>query len=330
VADPLPIRSVTPPGEAILARETMPARETISARAASLPVLIKASVEHALDDAFPSATIGPARLVEAMRYGLLAPAKRVRGVLTCLVARQFGADPKQAASMAVAIEMVHAASLVLDDLPCMDDAAIRRGRPAAHRIYGEDTAVLAAVGLMNQAYGCLARDADLPAELRTQLSANLADAIGANGLVGGQEQDMREAGRIETVADVELMHARKTGILFQLAAEAGARIARASEAQALDMRAFGARLGLAFQTYDDVLDAHATIEIAGKDVGKDSAKVTVVTLLGVGRAKAHADAHVAAALAHLEAAGGDVAPTTAFVRSLIDQLVARAPRISGG
>ncbi len=297
---------------------------------ASLPVLIKAAVEHKLEDALPASTPGPARLVEAMRYGLLAPAKRVRGILTCLVARQFGIDPKLAETMAASIEMVHAASLILDDLPCMDDAAIRRGRPAAHKIYGEDTAVLAAVGLMNHAFLCVARDVVLADRLRGQLASALAEAIGPNGLVGGQEQDLREAGRIDTVSDVEVMHARKTGILFTLAAEAGARIADATETQVLHMRDFGAKLGLAFQTYDDVLDAYATIEIAGKDVGQDTSKVTVVTLLGVGRAKAHADAHVAVALAHLEAAGGDVGPTAGFVRHLIDQLVARAPRISGG
>jgi geranylgeranyl diphosphate synthase, type II len=301
-----------------------------SARAASLLVLIKAAVEHKLDDALPATSIGPPRLVEAMRYALLAPAKRVRGVLACLVARQFGADPARAEAMAAAIEMVHAASLVLDDLPCMDDATVRRGRPATHTIYGEDTAVLAAVGLMNHAYLVVARDGVVSNDLRGRLITDLAEAIGPNGLVGGQEQDMREAGLIETVADVEVMHARKTGILFTLAAQSGALLADATDVQAMNMRQFGAKLGLAFQTYDDVLDAHATIEIAGKDVGKDTAKITVVTLLGVGRAKAHADAHVAAALAHLEAAGGDIAPTVAFVRGLVEQLAARAPRISGG
>ena len=126
------------------------------------------------------------------------------------------------------------------------------------------------------------------------------------------------------------MHARKTGVLFALAADGGARIGHAGEFAARNMRAFGANLGLAFQTYDDVLDAHSTIELAGKDVGQDGKKVTVVTLLGVGRAKAHADQRVAEALAQLEAAGGDIAPIMLFVRGLIEQLAARAPRISGG
>lgn len=299
-------------------------------RAQSLMVLLKAAVDHRLDVLLPASSPGPVRLVEAMRYGLLSPAKRVRGVLTCLSARQFGCDPAAAETFAAAIELVHAASLILDDLPCMDDAAVRRGRPACHKIYGEDTATLAAVGLMNHAFQCVAGDAALPDPLRVDLAARLARAIGPDGLTGGQEQDLRETGEIQAVADVERMHARKTGVLFALAAEGGARVGAAGEATAQDMRAFGAKLGLAFQTYDDVLDAHSTIEIAGKDVGQDASKVTVVTLLGVGRAKAHADQRVAEALAHLTAAGGDIGPTLAFVHGLVDQLNARAPRISGG
>jgi geranylgeranyl diphosphate synthase type II len=299
-------------------------------RSASLPVLLKADVERSLDASLPIAQRGPPRLIEAMRYGLLAPAKRVRGVLTCLAARQFGADPRTGLSLAAGIEMVHAASLVLDDLPCMDDAAVRRGRPACHKVYGEDTASLAAIGLMNEAFRVVVSDAALSAAQRTRLAAALADAIGPNGLVGGQEQDLRDASRLHTVADVETMHARKTGILFALAAEGGALVGGATAASVVHMRDFGAKLGLAFQTYDDVLDAVATIEDAGKDVGQDGAKVTVVSLLGIPRAKAHADTRVAEALAHLTAAGGDVAPTQAFVTGLIDQLTARAPRISGG
>jgi geranylgeranyl diphosphate synthase, type II len=293
-------------------------------------VLLKAAVDHRLDTLLPASMVGPQRLVEAMRYSLLSPAKRARGVLACLTARQFGCDPVQAETFAGAIEMVHAASLILDDLPCMDDAELRRGRPACHRIYGEDTATLAAIALMNQAFQCVASDAGCAAGVRVDLAARLATAIGPNGLTGGQEQDLRDAADLQTVADVEVMHLRKTGVLFGLAAEGGARIGASGDAAAQHMRAFGDKLGVAFQTYDDVLDAHSTIEIAGKDVGQDTSKVTVVTLLGVGRAKAHADSRVAEALAHLEAAGGDIAPTAAFVHGLIDQLAARAPRISGG
>jgi geranylgeranyl diphosphate synthase, type II len=304
--------------------------EPAGQRAASLPVLIKASLERALDDALPSNTVGPTRLVEAMRYGLLAPAKRVRGILACLAARQFGAAPEAAHGVAVAIEMVHAASLILDDLPCMDDAMLRRGRPACHKIYGEDTASLAAVGLMNQATLNLARETSLPPALRVNLIRDLSAAIGTDGLVGGQEQDMREAGLAETVADVEAMHRRKTGVLFSLAAGTGAQIGNAGDAASSHMQAFGAALGLAFQTYDDVLDVHATVETAGKDVGQDARKVTVVTLLGVGRAKDRADQHIADALKHLTDAGGDIGPTAQFVAHLVDHLAARAPRISGG
>jgi geranylgeranyl diphosphate synthase type II len=295
-----------------------------------LLVLIKADLERALDTLLPASTRGPQRLVEAMRYALLAPAKRVRGVLACLAAHQFGMEPQRAHAVAAAIEMVHAASLVLDDLPCMDDAALRRGRPACHRIYGEDTASLAAIGLMNQAFVVISGDPSLSERAKAALVAKLGAAIGPDGLVGGQEQDLREMGHIQSVADVEVMHGRKTGVLFALASEAGALVGGARDAQIEAMRQFGAKIGLAFQTYDDVLDAHATIESAGKDVGQDDSKVTVVSLLGTLRAKAHADTRIKEALDHLTAAGGDIGPTATFVHGLVEHLTARAPRISGG
>jgi geranylgeranyl diphosphate synthase, type II len=307
-----------------------PPAEPASQRAAALPVMTKVALEHALDAALAVSTVGPPRLVEAMRFSLLAPAKRVRGVLACLVARQFGQQPEAAHGIAVAIEMVHAASLILDDLPSMDDATVRRGQPACHKVYGEDTASLAAVGLMTHATLNLARDQTLAAQLRVGLIGDLASAIGADGLVGGQEQDLREGALAKTITDVETMHRRKTAVLFSLAAQAGARIAEAGDSATQHMHAFGDALGLAFQTYDDVLDANATLETAGKDVGQDANKVTAVTLLGVKRARARADAHVVRALAHLNAAGGDVTPTAQYVTSLIEQLANRAPKISGG
>jgi geranylgeranyl diphosphate synthase, type II len=306
-----------------------------SSRAAALPVAIKAALEQALDRALPitGPDHGPTRLLEAMRFSLLAPAKRVRGILSCLAAQQFGGAQDAAHGIAVAIEMVHAASLILDDLPCMDNAAMRRGRPACHKMYGEDTASLAAVGLMSQATLHLARDANIAPALRVRLIADLAHAIGNDGLIGGQEQDLHEArlgGTGVSVVHVEAMHRRKTGVLFSLAAEAGALVVGANEGASRHMHGFGAALGLAFQTYDDLLDVHATMEAAGKDVGQDASKVTVVTLLGVQRARARANAHVTEALAHLQAAGGDGGPTISFVKGLIDQLAARAPKISGG
>lgn len=299
-------------------------------RAQSQAVFLKAAVDRRLDALLPATTAGPVRLIEAMRYSLLSPAKRARGVLTCLAARQFGCDPARAETFAAAIEMVHAASLILDDLPCMDDAELRRGRPACHRVYGEDTSTLAAIALMSRAFECVSADDGCPRDVRAGLAARLATAIGPLGLTGGQEQDLREASEVQTLADVERIHLRKTGVLFGLAAEGGATIAGAAEPTVVHMRAFGDILGTAFQTYDDVLDGHSTIEIAGKDVSQDGSKVTIVGLLGVARARTHADARIAEALGHLEAAGGDIAPTVTFVRGLIAHLAARVPRISGG
>jgi geranylgeranyl diphosphate synthase, type II len=284
---------------------------------------IKARVEQHLETLLPPGLAGPERLIEAMQYSLLSPAKRARAILTVLSALQFGAAPGAADTAAAAIEMVHAASLILDDLPSMDNAALRRGKATNHRVFGEDTAILAAVGLMNHAYQCVASDAALTADCRTELVAILTRSIGNDGLVGGQEQDMREAGSYTSAADVTLMHGRKTGALFAAAAEAGACVAGVTAARRAAMAEFGMRVGLAFQTYDDLLDAHAPLHVAGKDIGQDAAKVTLITLLGRPGAEAAARDHVAAAEAALQRAGGDTALIVAFVGRLVASLQSR-------
>lgn len=287
------------------------------------PAALKSRLEARLEVMLPPVAHGPGRLVEAMHYALLAPAKRARGVLAVLAVRQFGGDPAHGLTTAGAIEMVHAASLVLDDLPCMDDAALRRGRPACHRVYGEDTATLAAVALMNQAFQVLVTDPALAGPVRLELARRLAEVIGPDGLTGGQEEDLRNGGNGLTAAAVEGIHLRKTAVLFGLAAEAGARIAGADGAAIAAMRAFGDDVGTAFQSLDDLLDAEASPAAAAKDVGKDAGKATLVTLLGRDGAVARVDGLVARGLAHLAAAGGDHAATGGYVQRIIDELVAR-------
>jgi geranylgeranyl diphosphate synthase, type II len=239
----------------------------------------------------------PARLAEAMRYSLLAPAKRARAVLAQLTAMHLGAAPAHAMSAAIALEMVHASSLILDDLPSMDDATLRRGRATCHRVYGDATAILAAVALMNRAFEVVAADDTLAPTARVAIVAKLASSIGPDGLTGGQEGDLHGDAAAADVAAVEWIHARKTGALFAAAAAMGALVAGASGETVKQMEEFGMRLGLAFQAYDDLLDVSAAAETVGKDVARDGQKATLVRLLGLEPARTAADAQMRAALA---------------------------------
>ena len=246
----------------------------------------------------------PAVLRDAISYTLLSPGKRLRPTLTLLAAEHFGrADPDGARAAALdagcAIEMVHAASLILDDLPCMDDAAVRRGRPTCHLRFGEDMAVLAAVALLNQAYATLAAAPGLPAATRLSLVAQLSAAVGLDGLVAGQARDLRERASVDDAAPLHDINRQKTGVLFVAAVEAGAAAAGATGARLDGARAFAAALGEAFQILDDLMDATATPAAAGKDVRQDGKKPTVVSLVGAEAARAEMRRKLDAALDHL-------------------------------
>jgi geranylgeranyl diphosphate synthase, type II len=242
-----------------------------------------------------------------MRHSLLAPGKRVRALLLILAAKQFGAEEESALASACAVEMVHAASLILDDLPAMDNATLRRGLPANHRVFGEATAILAAIALMNRAFGVIAEDRDLTDAARVRLSEILSYAIGSDGLVAGQEADLKWQPVAATRKDVELVHARKTAALFSAATEMGAVVAGINGADAQRMRDFGKRLGLAFQVLDDLLDVLAAREQAGKDVGRDAGKPSMVRTVGLEEAQREAREHIdgaASLIAHANGARG--------------------------
>ncbi len=279
---------------------------------------LRALVECRLDALTPGGP-APRRLADAMRHSLLAPAKRARAILTILTAGHFGGGAHDALDAACALEMVHASSLILDDLPAMDDAALRRGLPTCHRAFGEATAVLAAIALMNRGFGVISDDASLPPDRRVQAVSILARSIGTDGLTGGQEGDLH--GIELTGADgVTWIHARKTGALFAAATEIGAVVAGRRDRRAA-MQAFGMNLGLAFQGYDDLLDVSAASTVVGKDTGRDGDKATLVKLIGFEAALAQADAQMQAALSHVpDLAAGDgmlvgyVAGLTALMR----------------
>lgn len=278
---------------------------------------LRRQTEQRLSELTPGGP-APARLGDAMRYSVLAPAKRARAVLTQLTAMHWGADANRALSGAVALEMVHASSLILDDLPSMDDATLRRGRAACHRVYGEDTSILAAIALMNRAFEVVATDDTLDASVRVRIVAILARSIGPDGLSGGQEGDLHTDATGATVATIEWIHARKTGALFAAATAIGSLVAGADDGNVTRMEEFGMRLGLSFQAYDDLLDVSAAAAAVGKDVSRDGDKATLVRLLGLEGARANADAQMQAALCCIP----NLDHSPRYLRRYVDELLA--------
>jgi len=273
-------------------------------------------VERRLPGLLPAEDERPESVHRAMRYAALGAGKRVRPVLTLAVAELFGAGDEEAAvDVACAVELVHASSLVLDDLPSMDDAELRRGRPTVHRAFGESTAVLAAFGLLNLAFQRLADSAQrlrLTRYASEDLVHHLADAIGTGGLIGGQTLDLESTPADLDLDRLEYVHSHKTGALFLAAAELGAMAADARRRDLESVGRYAKNLGLAFQIEDDLLDALATPEETGKDVRKDAGKTTFVSLLGVDGARALADELLAFAIDSLEPLGRRADPLRAL------------------
>jgi len=214
-----------------------------------------------------------------MAYSLHAPSKRVRPVLTMLAAEICGGSAARAVAAGAAIEMVHTASLILDDLPSMDNAELRRGRPSNHVAFGEAIAILAAFGLLNFAFGTIARAYEPP--MPAKLSALLADAVGVDGLIGGQAADLLATDQEIGFDLLERIHRGKTGALFNASAVAGALTAGADATSIASLSAFAKNLGLAFQIIDDLLDVEGDPAATGKAVKKDARKTTFVSFSGV-------------------------------------------------
>ena len=225
-----------------------------------------------------------ADLQEAMEYSLMAGGKRVRPVLTLECCRLCGGDPERALPFACGVEMVHTYSLIHDDLPCMDDDDLRRGRPTNHRVYGEATAVLAGDGLLTAAFQMLTARRDLlsPEQMAEGVDC-LSRAAGPSGMVGGQVLDMAGEGHSLSLAEVEELQRLKTGALIAAAAEMGCIVAGGTQEQRQAVRHYAERLGLAFQVRDDILDVVGDEATLGKPIGSDarSEKTTFVTLKGL-------------------------------------------------
>ncbi|HWT10043.1 MAG TPA: farnesyl diphosphate synthase [Roseomonas sp.] len=285
--------------------------DTIPAPAEALRVAMAEAatdIDLALDMLIPPSEGAEARLFDAMSYASIGGGKRLRGFLVLECARQFGVGRNTALRTAAAIEMLHAYSLVHDDLPCMDDDDLRRGKPTVHKAFDEATAVLAGDALQANAFYVLAEpDSHADPAVRAELCRGLARAAGPRGMCGGQMMDMlaEAAGEPLEEAEIGRLQMLKTGKLIEFAAEAGAILGKAPMQMRHALAAYGRDLGAAFQIADDLLDATASPEEAGKRTGKDAAagKATLVGLLGVDRARAQMERLAAQAAAHLDALG---------------------------
>ncbi|NKC29901.1 polyprenyl synthetase family protein [Falsiroseomonas selenitidurans] len=267
-----------------------------------------AEIDTALELLLPPAEGPEAPLLAAMRYAAIGGGKRLRGFLVLEGARQFGVSRQAALRVAAAIEMLHAYSLVHDDLPAMDDDDLRRGKPTLHRAFDEATAIIAGDALQAQAFAVLA-DEDTHADpaVRVELVRCLARAAGARGMCGGQMLDMLAEAATEPLdeAHVGRLQLLKTGRLIEFSAEAGAVLGKAPAPQRHALAAYGRDIGAAFQIADDLLDATASADETGKRTGKDAAagKATLLGILGLERARMQAERLVEQAVGHLDSFG---------------------------
>ena len=262
------------------------------------------------------------RVAEAMRYAVFAGGKRLRPFLVLEGAALFGAPPEGARRAAAAIEALHTYSLVHDDLPCMDDDDLRRGRPTTHRRFDEATAVLAGDALLTLSFEVLADPAThASAEVRARLVTRLAQAGGSEGMIGGQMVDMLAPERRYGADEVALLQRMKTGALFAFSAEAGAVLAQAGSEAEARMRRYAHDFGFAFQIADDLIDALGDEATAGKAVGKDAeqGKATLVSLWGVERARAEARRLAERAAATLDGFGAEGDALRALPFMLLDR-----------
>jgi farnesyl diphosphate synthase len=282
---------------------------------------VQGEVERALNEFLPEASVSPAHLHAAMRYAALDGGKRVRPLLVYAAGRLFDAPVVVLARAAAAVEMIHVYSLVHDDMPCMDDDALRRGKPTVHVQYDEATALLVGDALQAQAFLTLS-EAPAAAETVVALLRVLAQASGSVGMCGGQAIDLASVGIALTREQLQTMHEKKTGALLQASVLMGAISGKALSQSEIDaLKIYSAAIGLAFQVVDDVLDATADSATLGKTAGKDAAdnKPTYVSLLGLDASRALAEQLRVDAHASLAAFGEQAQ----YLRDLADLIVQR-------
>jgi len=280
-------------------------------------------VEKALDASLSADSRNVEKIIESMKYSLMAGGKRIRPILCLASCEMFGGNDAMAMPTAVALEMIHTMSLIHDDLPAMDDDDLRRGKPTNHVLYGEDVAILAGDALLSTSFEHVAANTKgVPAERTVEVLRRLGTSVGAYGLAGGQVMDLEcENKEGVTLKDLEWIHLHKTAALLKVSVSAGAILAGASKEDVTNCELYAEKIGLAFQIADDILDVTATSEQLGKTAGKDedTNKTTYVKLLGLEQSKKEADRIVAEAKQALSKYGEKAAPLLAIA----DYIVAR-------
>lgn len=285
-------------------------------------------VEASLDRFLPPEGAYPARIHQAMRYSTLGGGKRLRGALCLTAAEAVGGERERALPAAAALEMIHAYSLIHDDLPCMDDDDLRRGKPTSHKVFGEGMAVLAGDALLTHAFGLLARQSELvglPPAVALAMLADVAKAAGTGGLIGGQVVDLESegAGPTPDATVIEYIHRHKTGAMFEASVRCGVRAGGGDEAALSALTAYARAFGLAFQIVDDVLDVEGETAELGKAIGSDlrHEKATYPRLFGITAARQKARSCVAEAKAALRPLGQGAA--VRFLSELADFVLDR-------
>lgn len=273
------------------------------------------------------ASLQPDKLAQAMRYSLLSGGKRIRPVLAIAASEAVGGEVAPVLPFAGALEMIHAYSLIHDDLPAMDDDNLRRGKPTNHIVFGEGTAILAGDALLTEAFRIMG-EAALRSGPRQgaaiEALVEIAKAAGAHGMVGGQVADIDAEGSAPDLPTVEFIHVRKTGALIRAAVRAGALLGGARPLQLRQLTRYGELVGLAFQVADDILDAEGSSALTGKNTGRDEVlhKATFPAVLGLSAAKEHARELLIDALRALQSFGPAAEPLAGIARFVVERAVA--------
>lgn len=263
---------------------------------------VSAAINKTIDLLLPENDIGESKLIQAMRHGTLGGGKRLRPFLVMHSAALFNVDPSRARRVAAALEFLHCYSLIHDDLPAMDDAALRRGKPTVHRQFDQATAILAGDGLLTMAFEILSEpETHEDPRIRCELIKALAVASGVHGMVGGQMLDLIAEEEEFDLGQISRMQRMKTGRLMAFACEAGAILGKANDPHRKALCNYAHDLGFAFQVTDDILDVEATTQDTGKDTGKDkkAGKSTFVSAMGKEQAKERAEMLVEQSIRHL-------------------------------
>ena len=258
-------------------------------------------IEEELDRLVPELETPYQQLLKAARYSLMGKGKRIRPILALATVEALGGNEKQSLSAACALEMIHTYSMIHDDLPCMDDDDLRRGKPTLHKVFPEGHAVLAGDFLLTASFEILAEDPHLTPNQKIELIRILAKSSGGDGMIGGQIMDLEAEGKQIDFDRLKTIHRFKTGKMITASILFGGILANGSKASLELLEQFGEEIGLAFQIVDDILDVTASEQKHGKASDQSNGKSTYVSLLGLKKAKEEADALLKSALAKLEA-----------------------------